>query len=360
MFKSNKISKKIITVGSDNIIKIWIDSINKDELTPLLKMPSESAKTISNQNDITCFTYIKPNYIVTGGNDGSIAFWDIYLGKFYKKFKYPKLFPFENDAVSCTKICTLDSLHAIVTAHTNGVLLIWNNDPSHQNLLIGYRWTAHQKFGGMTAMVSAKNDSILVTGDRFGIIQIWELNLSKSTMKVSKNGCDLKDNIKRLNVFQSGHSFITYIDYLSEKELLLSCDNNGKMFLWTLNGIKIGMFGQKTTIGQEDPIPKLWNLKDINTYEDTQPKNDSINIIDLDEYKYEITKDTNDNSNDLTDDLTLLMLNKNDNDNNEDVQLFDLVSKSTQHTFQKSKLKLVRKRLQTFNLDYIPKESSFK
>eukprot|EP01084_Bolivina_argentea_P226841 383113_1 len=159
LYQSNIASRYIVSVGWDNKIRVWIDSTNKPIQYPITIMPSQININQSNQNGILCIAHYPPVYVITGGNDGSIAIWNVVSGFFKKKQNYPIKAMINtgnnNDDTSCVECSYLNEYKLIVTAHSNGSIIFWKLNNNQLNV-IGYRHTSHTRFGGINFMVSAK------------------------------------------------------------------------------------------------------------------------------------------------------------------------------------------------------------
>lgn len=82
----------------------------------------------------------------------------------------------------------------------------------------------------------------------------------------------LRDVFKPQFAWQGHHSTITGIDYLQTKDLLVTCAYDGEVLLWKCDGRLVGMFGQMKVEGGNDPVPKLWNLNDSKTWSEQNIK----------------------------------------------------------------------------------------
>ncbi len=85
--------------------------------------------------------------------------------------------------------------------------------------------------------------SLIDTCDNAAMLQIFELNELENIDINDIHSIDLKQYMERLNIWWTEHNNITCIDYLDSKDLILTCAHDKEIILWTINGIKIGMFG---------------------------------------------------------------------------------------------------------------------
>eukprot|EP00484_Ammonia_sp_Unknown_P029258 CAMPEP_0197028102 /NCGR_PEP_ID=MMETSP1384-20130603/7880_1 /TAXON_ID=29189 /ORGANISM="Ammonia sp." /LENGTH=1184 /DNA_ID=CAMNT_0042457053 /DNA_START=22 /DNA_END=3576 /DNA_ORIENTATION=- len=291
LYQSNAASKFIVSVGWDNMIRVWIDSTSKAVQHPISVMPSAVNANQSNQIEISCIAYYPPVSVVTGGADGSIAIWNVFSGLFQRKESYSELAMMDaDDDISCTQVSWLKELKLIVTAHSNGTLLFWNPSGSSNDLssakhaphkaTFGWRHTAHKRFGGITAMVAAKKSTVIVTCDNASMLQIFDL--SALSELIDSSLMDLKHIVKRENIWCTQQNTITCVDYLDSKDLILTCGHDGEVILWNRQAMKIGMFGQMIYFNNsgKDPMPKLWNLNDVHTFVDKQSRSEMDTIPD--------------------------------------------------------------------------------
>jgi len=426
LYQSNVASRYIVSVGWDNRLRVWIDSTstNKKALQhPVSVMPSETNLKASNQTEILCITHYPPNSVVTGGADGSIAIWNVVSGHFQRRAPYPKcatLNDFED--TSCAQVRWLNEFKLVISGHSNGAIVFWN--PNHSTtttsklksiagpnrrskrslsaasgsgIVAGWRQTAHRRFGGITAMVVAKKSTVLVTCDHGAMLQIFDLTAIGLLDLDSTQRVDLKETVRRRNIWCTGHDNITSVDYLEGRDLILTAGHDGEIVLWTHCGRKIGMFGQMTYFknSAQDPVPKLWNLNDPKSFVDQQSRSELDSISDdpqiakkkglsRKESRRALGAGTGDSGalgdgernkeNEVKiseDTLRLLQLNNTaDLDSNEATdtllsspELHAILQKPAHHGRPRKRnqlRKLVTRQLKTFELDEIPKESPFK
>ena len=248
-------------------------------------------------------------------------------------------------------------------------------------------------------MVAAKKSTVLVTCDNGAMLQIFDLSAIGMMEIESMEEMDLKQSVERVNVWCTGHDNITSVDYLEERDLILTAGHDGEIVLWTDNGVKIGMFGQVTysKIGK-DPVPRPWNLNDPKTFVDQESRSELDSVSDDPEIAKKDRRGTDresrravhgvvggdgmnggdgqDKENEVLkiseDTLRLLQPNNTaDLDGNEATdtllsspELHAILQKPA-HSLGRSKKrsnlrKLVTRQLKTFELDDIPKESPFK
>lgn len=262
-------------------------------------------------------------------------------------------------------------------------------------------------------MVTANNSETLVTCDNAAMLQIFDLSAFKQKDIASLNQIEpenLHQYVKRLNVWCTGHQGgITSIDYLESRKLILTAGHDGEIILWTDDGRKIGMFGQMAYCHHgagKDPVPKIWNLNDANTFVDKESRSDTELISDepetadhpkrkskaiskeekeaqhlmahdqKDDDDHDADVGAKENNEDfevrISDDTWNLLHNNtamDSNANENDVllsspELHAILQKpagSYMRSRKRNQLKgIVTRQLKTFELDEIPKESPFK
>lgn len=244
-------------------------------------------------------------------------------------------------------------------------------------------------------MVAAKKSTVLVTCDNGAMLQIFDLSAIGTMELDSMEQMDLKQGVERVNVWCTGHDNITSVDYLEERDLILTAGIDGEIVLWTDGGVKIGMFGQVTYFKNsgKDPVPKPWNLNDPKTFVDQESRSELDSITDdpeiANDQKGMNRKDSrrtvhavgggdgqnkeNETFKISEDTLRLLQLNNTADLDDDDEATNTLLQSPELHAIlekpahsmgrskKKSNLrKLVTRQLKTFELDDIPKESPFK
>ena len=286
--------QRIVVGGWSRCLAVYGDTRDPDDIIP--KYWAVGA----HKDDILCMAYQEPNTLASASYDGDIVVWNVDVERAVCKLngsdcqqkaktkqwqtnpKVPKSEHKKRDfrikeEHSIEKILFLKSREqsgystaTLVACGTGGWVQMWNH---HGGALIGVFniWDnsrhslpeADRNLECITAMKVDSKDSMLVTGNSLGYIQMW--CIAKYCVDVPEAQRPVRTPPSFTNVWRAHLLSIVSVDLAEDKSLLITASTDCSVRLWAMNGRYIGTFGERT----------LWNLtypiKPINLPRKTPP-----------------------------------------------------------------------------------------
>ncbi len=244
--------------SSDIIPKYWAVGVHKD--------------------DVLCMAFQEPNTLVSASYDGNIIVWNLDLERPICKLNR-RSFCLKRDKTRChshnsdteirstehaiEKILLLKSRDqknqssaSLIACGGGGFVQMWNHNGggliAEFNIWDNSRHTIpeeNQPLECITSMKVDSKDSLLITGNSLGYVQIWKI--AKYCVDVPETQRPICTPPEFTTAWRGHLSSIVSVDLAEDKGLLITASTDCSVRVWTLNGRYIGTFGEKT----------LWKLK---------------------------------------------------------------------------------------------------
>lgn len=244
------------------------------------------------KEDILCMAYEESNTLASASYDGNIAIWNLDMDRLICKLDrrnydqsgskliiHSQMFQSTTETKDAETNCNKYAVEKMVFLRTRqegnnsnlaysatliacgagGMIHLWNH---HGGGLIGefniwdnFRHTIPEHtrcLESITAMQVDSKDTLLITGNTLGYIQIW--NVSKYCIQVSKSQKPIQTPPEITLAWKAHSTSIVSIDLVEEKSLLITASTDCSICVWTFNGRYIGTFGEKTPWSLAYPI----------------------------------------------------------------------------------------------------------
>ncbi|XP_063312164.1 WD repeat-containing protein on Y chromosome-like [Pelobates fuscus] len=193
--------------------------------------------------------------LVTASFDGEIIVWNVETQRVYlylRKCPYSRSQPPVDKVLFLHHRATLKDA-AILISSEAGTLRWWSIF-SHQSKF-GYFYVPNQMDDSVFALSSNEVNSVLVSGDTSGFIQVWD---------ISQYALQATDQLQEerpplLFSWKAHDSTVVNVEsfLLDSEHFIASGSSDQTAKLWTQNGKCVGTFGQS----------KTWNLRNPSTYQ---------------------------------------------------------------------------------------------
>ncbi|XP_050394974.1 WD repeat-containing protein on Y chromosome-like [Patella vulgata] len=255
------------------------------------------------EEDILCMAHLNPNLIATGGYDGTIIVWLRETGhtycrlnahkgdKDYTRKEYDNLT--KNYEAAIEKMLFLETRNyadkdtaVLVASGAEGWVRFWS--VAQGGRLLGQFNAAHKPDSSVNTMVVDSENRYLITADTMGVVKVWDifnycirrritddasfsrfkkltktfpylkqfslddtLNDEKSEVllkrppPVSSNPDETLKEPLILNSFRAHTKAIRDLEYINDRQLIITASADCAIRLWTVCGKYIGTFGER-------------------------------------------------------------------------------------------------------------------
>jgi len=249
-------------VGWDRRVAVWQETTAKKTTSVHSMPPPNSHHLIGHNDDILCVTSCDSNHtLATGGYDGALCLWHFDSATFVCKMwatgsedSFIRRTRRQSRAIEQVK--WLPRKRALLTCGAGGFLRVWDIG-SHQMM---YEQDAKHKRGESLLTLSVEEEEKLIfVGDTCGRIKVFSIEGlptlhntkgDKATRKYS-----FKNAIVQQAYWQAHKESVVGIDFISKLRMIVTASTDGAVWLWTLTGACVGMFGTSTWDAGD---PKTW------------------------------------------------------------------------------------------------------
>lgn len=270
-------NQRLVVGGWNRCLAVYGDTGEPDDV-----VPKYWAFGV-HKEDILCMACEESTTLASASYDGNIAIWNLDMDRLICKLNrrnykqsgsrvafhsqtYPSTKSNEAKA-SCNKY-TVEKLLFLTTRKEGnkssqsfsatliacgacGMVNMWNH---HGGGLIGefniwdnsrHTIPEHTRcLESITAMQVDSKDSLLITGNSLGYIQMW--SISTYCVHVPQSQRPIQTSPENTIAWQAHSSSVVSIDLVEEKCLLITASTDRSICVWTLNGRYIGTFGEKS------------------------------------------------------------------------------------------------------------------
>jgi len=185
----------------------------------------------------------------------------------------------------CTKQASVEcmavypKLSVIAASGSDGILRFWNIATGS---LIYAAPAGHPKSCAITALAPDTSDNHLVSACASGFLKVWHLGtkaLSRNLKARTNSGIDVFSIMSRnvppvfeIGGWQAHQDSVAAVEIM-EKEMesyILSAGSDGMLSIWSMNGSKVGTFGQR----------RPWSLGDSTTWASRNDKLPQLKLED--------------------------------------------------------------------------------
>jgi len=224
-------NRYIISVGWDRRIYVWADASSAKFQGYTLCIPHHESD-MEHTDDIMTISYAPPDTLITGGYDGLLLFWSLSSGRMIRMI---------NDNVGIETTLYLENREMLLASRSDGTCLMVDKDHTGGFIL------GEMEGEPLLCMVSDDANDILIAGDVRGWIQIWDILEYQSFNNRLLHRCAK---------WKAHDERVTSVEYVKDNQLpetfLVSGCSDGAIFVWTMTGVPIGMFGQHSPFQLEE------------------------------------------------------------------------------------------------------------
>uniref|UniRef100_A0A1I8HT69 WD_REPEATS_REGION domain-containing protein n=1 Tax=Macrostomum lignano TaxID=282301 RepID=A0A1I8HT69_9PLAT len=201
--------------------------------------------------DILSVASSPPNHLATSSYDGSIIVWNTVSGHVYCKIPPPPPpSDYEDECLdgdlSVTRVLFLRTragnreAASLLASGPRGRIHLWN---IYQGGKLYSQFQNHPGHGHMVSAMSVDvNDTILVTGDRFGHVSIW--SIYEYALHGPESLCP--ELLFRWRAHTETVSQVDVVTLMQKRVFVVTASEDFTVRIWTRRGEYVGTFGQST------------------------------------------------------------------------------------------------------------------
>mmetsp|Transcript_22 Transcript_22/g.65 ORF Transcript_22/g.65 Transcript_22/m.65 type:complete len:973 (+) Transcript_22:938-3856(+) len=242
----------IIMVGFNRKILLWDDRPDVQARKMDVSLVFEG-----HTDDILCVAFCAPSYIASGDYCGTICVWSMNGAlRFKVRHGIPSSIvssrrsSFESIGTSASVEvksslggATVDKMiflpergNMLVSSGTDGNLCFWDLATSVLLLCMSAEMTPEEP---IVALCTNAKNTLLIAGDMGGAVKVWDL----SHVGIDDEYIDPSDVVELFH-WRAHELPISSIDFIEQRQCIVTASDDCSVKLFTLNGIQIGMFGQ--------------------------------------------------------------------------------------------------------------------
>ncbi|CAH8848703.1 unnamed protein product [Trichobilharzia szidati] len=259
------LKRAIIVMGNSTHFTVFRTTNFRDHYV----YPSEWKGGPEHSDDVLSGTALPPNGLITGSYDGEIVVWNTNSELAARRMTARcKNFSAESPdfMYNISRLILLSTRKHIgsgsqkganlVSCGGNGIVRFWN---AYSCILVG-EFLAHENASSIIMAIDI-NDEYLATGDVEGTVKIWNIKdycLNEGEMEVD---C-APDLIGKWSAHIDLISGLCFCSRVERRTLIATASSDCSVILWTLEGMKIGIFGQEIrwkleNIQRENALPSI-------------------------------------------------------------------------------------------------------
>ncbi|PAA61851.1 hypothetical protein BOX15_Mlig030421g10, partial [Macrostomum lignano] len=242
----------IVAVGWDRRISLFMDDCG--EAVQSVQYPEnywKDDKLRGHTEDILSVASSPPNHLATSSYDGSIIVWNTVSGHVYCKIPPPPPpSDYEDECLdgdlSVTRVLFLRTragnreAASLLASGPRGRIHLWN---IYQGGKLYSQFQNHPGHGHMVSAMSVDvNDTILVTGDRFGHVSIW--SIYEYALHGPESLCP--ELLFRWRAHTETVSQVDVVTLMQKRVFVVTASEDFTVRIWTRRGEYVGTFGQST------------------------------------------------------------------------------------------------------------------